>query len=124
MAKPDNNTPVLEWIAAALGALALTSVLAILAYEISTDEKRPPAFDFATERVEPAGERWYVGFRIRNSGDATASSVKVIGTAADGETAEVTLRYVPGGSEREGGLYFSNDPRRGVEFRVSGYERP
>jgi uncharacterized protein (TIGR02588 family) len=126
MAKPDHDTPVLEWIAAALGAVALAAVLGVIGYGLATRGDAPPSFRFETLSVTPVGDRWHVAFRVTNTGDAPASTVKVVGQLApDGETAELTLRYVPDRSSREGGLYFRHDPRAGaLEFRVSGYESP
>ena len=41
------------------------------------------------------------------------------------ETSEATMDYLPPGSEREGGLFFSRDPRRyEVRLRAKGYVDP
>ena len=128
MANPDgNNTPVLEWVAAALGSAALLAVLGAIVYGLATrGDGNPPAFTFETVAVTRTADRWHVGFKVTNSGDRPASAVKVIGELASGtENAEVTLRYVPDRSNREGGLYFLKDPTADpVRFRVAGYETP
>lgn len=126
MAKPDGDTPVLEWIAAALGAAALLTVLGVIGYGIITRGNAPPEFHVETVSVTQVGDKWHVAFRVTNSGDIAAANVKLIAELADkSETAEVTLRYVPDRSSREGGLYFRQDPRLGkLTFRVAGYEVP
>lgn len=87
--------------------------------------EKPPAFEFETTATTRTGDRWHVGFKVTNTGDRPASAVQVVGELVSGaEIAEVTLRYVPDRSSREGGLYFRNDPTNAVNFRVSGYEVP
>ena len=127
MVKPDEHTPLLEWIAAAAGASVLAVVIGVIIYSLVTNsEKTPPTFAFETVEISRSGDRWHVGFRITNSGGRPASSVKVIASLqGGGEMAETTLRYVPNGSSRAGGVYFLADPNSDiVRFRVSGYEVP
>jgi uncharacterized protein (TIGR02588 family) len=126
MAKPDNNTPVMEWIAAGLGAAAIIAVLGVIVYGALTRGSSPPKFHFDEITVSQAGDLWHVSFRIRNSGDIPAASVKVVAElSSPAETAEVTLRYVPDRSTRKGGLYFRRDPGSAtIDFSVTGYEVP
>jgi uncharacterized protein (TIGR02588 family) len=126
MAKPDNNTPLLEWIAATLGAAAIIAILSVIVYGLVTREETPPTFHFETSSVTQMGDRWHVRFRVTNSGDIPAANVKIVGKlGATDDTAEVTLRYVPDRSSRDGGLYFGRDPRTDhLILNVAGYEVP
>jgi uncharacterized protein (TIGR02588 family) len=59
----------------------------------------------------------------------TAEGVVVEGelTIEDGqkEVSHTEIDYVPAHAERRGGLFFSQDPRRGeLRLRVLGYEEP
>jgi len=70
-----------------------------------------------------------VRLRVVNLGDETASDVVIEGELKRGdemvETSETTFPYVPGRSEREGGLFFSQDPRSlAMELRALGYTAP
>ena len=60
---------------------------------------------------------------------ATAAAVQIEGELLDGErviaTSQVTLDYVPGNSERRGGLFFREDPEaHGLKVRALGYAEP
>jgi uncharacterized protein (TIGR02588 family) len=67
--------------------------------------------------------------RARNRSGHTAAGVVVEGELKrDGqtvETSETTFDYIPGRSERRGGLYFENDPRQmELTVRPKGYANP
>jgi uncharacterized protein (TIGR02588 family) len=72
---------------------------------------------------------YLVRFRAVNRGGQTAAGLLVRGDlkgeAEVVETSEARLDYLPGGSERQGGLYFRENPDRfRLEIRARGYERP
>jgi uncharacterized protein (TIGR02588 family) len=129
MSKPKADTPVLEWIAAALGAALLAAVFGFTLYGALTESGTAAALSFETLSIEPSGGRYLVRFRVTNSGDATATGLNIRGTVAPSggqtESAEVTFRYVPGRSEREGALIFTQDPASSpILYQPLGYELP
>jgi uncharacterized protein (TIGR02588 family) len=118
-----------EWVTAAAGLLLVVSAVAILLAQGLGGGRRPPDVVVHADSVAPATRGFRVGFRVVNRGDLTAAAVIVRGTLAlDGgvaETSEAQLDYVPGRSEREGGLFFEHDPRRGtLTLRAIGYANP
>ena len=64
-----------------------------------------------------------------NLSPATAAAVQIEGELVEGErvlaTSQVTLDYVPGNSERRGGLFFRENPQAyDLEIRALGYAKP
>ena len=131
--QPDRTAgdiPLLEWIAAGVGALIVCVLLGFLIVKAATwDRSAPPMM-----RVEPqqvvAGPGGYVAeVEVINSADATGANVQVEGTLKQGgatvETSDATIDYVPGHAHVKAGIQFSHDPRQyQAAFRVTGYEQP
>ena len=117
-----------EWLLAAVGALLIAGAIAMSVYRaVSTD--RPAAFDVEVASITSSPSGFTVTFRIRNTGDATAAAVNIEGSLStngtDLEHSTAILSYVPAESEREGALFFSNDPsQHKLQVRVKGYEKP
>ncbi|CAN7428861.1 hypothetical protein LJR219_002767 [Phenylobacterium sp. LjRoot219] len=123
------RTPILEWIAAALGLLLTVSLLVYLVGEGLSARNGPPALSVATEAAKPSGGGFVVPVVVRNASNTTAAAVEVRGTLEQGgrvvEERRLSFTYVPGGGEVRGGLIFQRDPR-GLRLSVSpeGYEEP
>lgn len=120
---------LVEWTVGAAGALIVIGSIAFLAYKAVTTDHAPPDINVQLAAVRPVSGGYLLQVRIRNDGDTTAAQLKVRGTLLEGkrlvETSEATFDYAPPRSVREGGLFFSNDPRL-FEIRVQaeGYEKP
>ena len=72
---------------------------------------------------------WLVLVRAFNEGGGAATVVTIGGelTAPDGtvESAELCLDYLPSWSDRQGGLFFTRDPRaHDLKVRALGYAEP
>ena len=109
---------VVQWIAGGIGLTLTLALVALVAWRaIKPGELTPPSITVSVEHVHSSGAGYLVAFVARNSGDQTAAEVTVEGTlTASGtpeETSSATLNYVPGGSQRTGGLFFTSDPRKG-----------
>ena len=82
------------------------------------------------ERVLELEDGYLVQFRAFNQGGSAAAELTIEGGArqvrtASTETSEAVLDYVPARSGREGGLWFSGDPRAGrLTLRATGYAEP
>lgn len=81
------------------------------------------------QRIVPSADGWLVEVAAQNLSAATAAAVQIEGELLDGErviaTSQVTLDYVPGNSERRGGLFFREDPQaHGLKVRAMGYAEP
>ena len=124
-----SGTSRLEWLAAAIGALILLSTIGYMAVYGLTQPDGPPKIALVQGPVEPVGDGYVMQFTVRNEGSSTAAALHVSGQLLDGgqlvEESEATIDYVPEHSEREGGLFFTLDPRQhGVSLRSEGYSKP
>ena len=123
------SIPVAEWIAAAIGlALVLGALWVLLSHGLSGDQK-PPDVSLRVVEVQRTTGGWLVQFEARNGGDETASELGVRGELVAGdsamETAETTLDFLPGGSTRDGGLFFTRDPASAqLRLTAMGYRDP
>lgn len=120
---------IIEWVVAALGVLTLCGSVAFLIYTALTEEDAPPSIGFHTVAVHSVSGGYLVEVALRNSGSQTAAKLKVAGLLSrDGqvvETSEASFDYVPSRSERRGGLFSTNDPRKfQLRFQAQGYEKP
>jgi uncharacterized protein (TIGR02588 family) len=124
------ETPLLEWIAAAVGLLLTLGVLGSLGWEaMQGSGKAPPVIETTIDRVTPTPAGYVVELTLRNRSPATAATVEVEGelTKDDGTiiTSTTTLDYVPGESTRKAGLFFKDDPRlHRLEIRPLGFIEP
>lgn len=126
---PEAAPPSWEWVAAGVGLLLVAAGIGVLAYYAWTgksDRPQPQVQVVAIER-QPAG--WLVAIRIHNRAQATAAALRLTGQLRQGpdvvEERELELQYLPGGSSREGGLFFSRDPRlHRLEWAFESYEQP
>lgn len=124
------GTPLLEWIASAIGLLLTLGMLAVIGREaINRDADQLPAIEVAAGRVVATGSGFVVAFEAVNRSGGTAAAVAIEGELKSGETSVETsgavLDYVPGHSQRSGGLFFRRDPRRHrLELRAIGYQTP
>ena len=128
--KQEKVKPLLEWVAAAIGLLLTLGIIGFIGWQaITGPDEAPPQISVEAGPLTPYGAGYVVEFIARNRSSTTASAVEIEGKLMDGSTekatSSATLSYVPGHSERRGGLFFSEDPRRyRLELRPLGYSRP
>lgn len=124
-AEPHRVSPW-EWAVAALGLALVVGVIGFMLYRAYTEAGTPPTIEFTIDAIQPSGPGYLVTFTATNRGDEAAAAVMVeghlIGDDGSVETSAVTLTSLPGGSQRQGGLYFGTDPRaRQLTLRAMGY---
>lgn len=120
---------VLEWSVFAVSACVVAATLGYLAVNAVRAEHTPPNL-----RIFAGAPGRHEGFHripliVRNTGDATAESVRIEVVLRRGEKeverAELDLAFVPRKSEREGWVTFHEDPRGcAVVTRAVSYELP
>jgi uncharacterized protein (TIGR02588 family) len=123
------RSPVVEWVAAALGALLTLGLVGYTVWEGITADPGPPRLSVHGEPAVRAGAGYVVPIVVRNDGHATAAEVAVRGVLRrDGEAPEerhASFAYVPGRGEARGGLVFQGDPTgTPVEVSVEGWADP
>ena len=121
--------PIWEWIVAAVGLLLVAGVIGFLLYEAFSGERLPPDVKLSVESVVQTRNGFLVRITAVNEGSLTAEGVIVEGELRSGsevlERSRTTIDYLPPGSEKRGGLFFTRDPRRfELQVRPLGYEEP
>lgn len=125
----DTAPPFWEWVAAAAGLLLVLASVGVLAYYAWTGEADHPQPSVQVLSIEQQPAGWLVAIRVHNGAQATAATLRLTGQLRQGpdvvEEHELELQYLPGGSTREGGVFFSRDPRRHrLEWAFESYEQP
>jgi uncharacterized protein (TIGR02588 family) len=124
MARAKTKSPLLEWIASAVGLLLILGVAAVIARDaFNGSADMAPDIEIVVRDQQQHSGRWLVRFEAHNRSPVTAAQVTVEGTSSDGEVSTAVIDYIPGRSIRGGGLIFSRDPN-GVRLRALGYQDP
>ena len=127
-AKPKARTPWLEWLASGVGLLLALIVFGLIGWQAMNDASEPPAIAVEVGNVTSVPGGFRVEFRARNSGGSTGAQVEIEGILSGGgadETSRVVFDYVSGHSERQGGLFFTRDPRTShLSLQARGYSAP
>ena len=123
------DAPWWMWATAFLGFVLVFGSIAFMLYEAAAGDSSPPDVAVHVESILPMRNGFLVRFRVINEGGSTAEGVAIEGELRNGvehlETSDTTIEYVPSHSEREGGLFFSADPRQyDLRIRAKGYEKP
>jgi uncharacterized protein (TIGR02588 family) len=98
-------------------------------YEAAAGDSSPPDVMVRVDSILTTRNGFLVTFQAVNEGGSTAEGLTVEGELRSGtdslEMSNTTIEYVPSHSEREGGLFFTLDPRRyELQLRAKGYEKP
>ncbi len=121
--------PLAERLVAGFGLVLVTGSIGLMLVEALTARPAPPALVVLAEPAQPVAGGWLVPIRVLNRGGETAAQTRVTGELRDGaalvQAGHIMFDYVPAGSERDGGLFFTRDPA-GFELRVraEGYAEP
>ena len=123
------HTPWLEWCASGVGLLLTLCVFGFIGWQALDDAGSPPVVTVDATNISSIQGGYRVMFQARNAGGAAAAQVRIEGTLSAGghapELSSVILDYIPGHSAREGGLFFTHDPRSGnLTLRASGFSKP
>lgn len=124
MARAKMKSPLLEWIASAIGLALILGVMAVIARDaFNGSADMAPDIEVVARAPEQVGGRWLVRFEAHNRSPVTAAQVTIEGALPGGETSTAVIDYIPGRSTRGGGLIFSQEPN-GVRLRPLGYQDP
>ncbi len=119
----------LEWVVLGISVAAVVGLVGFLVIDGITDEGRPPQ---PVVEVRPGdgydiAGGWMLPATARNDGDVAAESLVVRATATvDGaeEESEVTIDFLPSGSEVEISFGFLGRPEGEVTVTVVGFRLP
>ena len=123
------DIPRMEWIVALIGVALVVFTIGWIIWRGLAREPGPPQVALQMKSVVEVGNGYLVHVQAINQGGRTAADVKVAGTLSNTtrqvETAEMTFKFLPPNSPRQGGLFFTNDPRTlRLELSAQGYEAP
>ena len=118
-----------EWLAAAIGLLLLLSTLAYLLADAASDNGDAPVPEVRIHGVEQQQDRFLVRVQVANRSRSSAAALRVQGELRRGsevvESSEIEFQHVPGRSSREGGLFFTQDPRTlQLQLTARSYQKP
>jgi uncharacterized protein (TIGR02588 family) len=125
----EEAPPFWEWVVAGVGLVLLLASLGYLGWHAVVTPHTPPSPEIELVGVEQQGSRFLAQVRVRNRGTLTAEKLVVSGRLKRGdetvEESEAEFDHLPGESTREGGLFFSRDPRSlQLELRARSYLKP
>ena len=123
------QVPPWEWAFGIAGFILVAATVVFLGYRAFIGDQAPPDIAVRAEAVVAVDGGYLVPISAVNKGDIPAANVTVQGElrseSATIETSEMTFQYLPARSERKGGLYFTQDPRRlKLVVGARGYEKP
>jgi uncharacterized protein (TIGR02588 family) len=124
-----DDAPLWMWGIGLLGLVLVLGSIGFALYEAVAGDSSPPDVTVQMMEILPAQNGFLVEFRVINEGGTTAAGLTVEGELRNGaeimEASDTTVEYVPSHSEREGGLFFTLDPRQyDLQLRAKGYETP
>jgi uncharacterized protein (TIGR02588 family) len=124
-----DNAPLWMWGIGLVGLVLALGSIGFALYEAVAGDSSPPDVTVEVVEILPAQDGFLVEFRVINEGGTTAAGLTVEGELRDGaeivEASDTTVEYVPSHSEREGGVFFTRDPRQyELQLRAKGYETP
>lgn len=129
--RKDRSSPsVLEWVSGSVGAILALGIMGFIAVEIfDSSASGPPLLEVRPTALVGGDGQYIVEVTVANRSGQTASAVEIEGELIQRgsavETSNASVSYVPGHSERQAGLIFSNDPRlHQLQVRATGYEEP
>jgi uncharacterized protein (TIGR02588 family) len=124
-----DDAPLWMWGIGLLGLVLVLGSIGFALYEAVAGDSSPPDVTVQVQSIRPAQNGFLVEFRVVNEGGTTAAGLTVEGELRNGtaivEASNTTVEYLPSYSEREGGLFFTFDPRQfDLKLRAKGYETP
>lgn len=113
---------------AGIGLALLLASVGYLLYD-GNGRSQPPAPVIRMLSIEQQQGRFLVRVQAVNESRATAAALRVEGTLRRGsevlERSELEFDYLPGRSTRDGGLFFTADPRSlQLELSARSYRAP
>lgn len=125
----NSDIPGWSWIFAAAGLVLAVGSAGFMLYQAFAGDSSPPQLVIETDPVVPSGRGHLVQIRVTNRGGSVAAGLVVEAILREGtatvETSTITMGFVPSGSQRRAGFFFSRDPRKfDLQILAKGYVQP
>ena len=119
----------LEWVVLGVSVAAVIGLVGFLLIDGITDQGRPPtpAVELMTDAAYDTPEGWVLPAVATNEGDVAAEELAFRATATvEGveEESEVTIDFLPAGSDVEISFGFSGQPDGEVTVTLVGFRLP
>ena len=119
----------LEWVVLGVSVAAVAGLVGFLVVDGLTDTERPPepVITLQTDAAYDVGDGWILPALATNDGDEAAEALALRATATvDGvdEASEVTIDFLPAGTEVEISFGFSGPPDGDVTVSIVGFRLP
>ena len=120
---------VLEWVVLGISVAAVVGLVGFLVIDGITDEGRPPepVVEVRPGEAYDIAGGWILPAIAMNRGDVAAESLALRATATvngSEEESEVTIDFLPPGSEVEVSFGFTGQPDGDVTVAVVGFRLP
>ena len=124
-----SDAPIWMWAIAVFGLALVLGSIGFMVYKAATSDGSPADITVQVDSTLQTRNGYLVKFRAVNTGGSTVEGLTIEGTLRNGsetvETSDTVLEWVPAHSEREGGLFFTSDPRQHqLQLRAKGFENP
>ena len=118
-----------EWLALAISVAAILGVVGFLVVDGITDADRPPEprVELQPDAAYETSTGWIVAATVTNDGDVPAVALVLRATATiegSEEESEVTIDYLPPGSDVVVSFGFSAEPDGEVTVQTVGFRLP
>ncbi len=119
----------LEWVALGISVAAILGVVGFLAVDGLTDADRPPEprVELQRDAAYETSTGWIVPAIVMNDGDLAAEALVLRATATvegSEEESEVTIDYLPPGTDVEISFGLSAEPDGEVTVTTVGFRLP
>ena len=119
---------VIEWVVLLASLAGIAVVVGVLLVEgLSESAPADPAVQLRQTEARSGGLGWIVPATVSNAGDEPAEVVVIQAettVAGESETSEVTLDYLPAGSQIEIAFGFSAQPESEISTRLVSFQVP
>ena len=119
----------LEWVVLGISVAAVLGLVGFLVIDGITDEGRPPqpVVDVRPGEAYDTSGGWILPATAMNRGDVAAEALALRATATvngSEEESEITIDFLPAGSEVEVSFGFTAEPDGEVTVTVVGFRLP
>ena len=123
------DIPAWEWVVGGIGFVFVVASIGFMLYQAFVVDEVAPEIVFETEDIVRSGSSYLVKVQVTNHGELVVSGLVIEGILLEGEeeveSSETTIDYVPAGSQRKAGLFFTRDPQDfDLQLRAKSYVEP
>jgi uncharacterized protein (TIGR02588 family) len=125
----NGEIPAWEWVVGAIGLVFVVASIGFMLYQAFVVDEIAPEIVFETEEIVRSGSIYLVKVQVANHGEMVVAGLVIEGILMEGEEeveiSETIIDYVPAGSQRKAGLFFTRNPQEfDLQLRAKSYVEP